>query len=64
MCGVAVCWPQSPAPPGKQTDIDGAVREQQATDGHQMLRVVAGTGLQASGGDAGLLSPVFDSDWS
>ena len=37
--------PGLPQPPGKQTDIDGAVREQQATDGRQVLRVVAETGL-------------------
>lgn len=59
------CCPLAPVPAslGEQADIDGAVREQQATDGHQGLRMVAGTGLQASG-DGGLLSLVFDTDWS
>lgn len=53
-----------PGPTGKQTDIDGAVRKQQATGAHQVLRVVAGTGLRASGGEAGFPSLVFDGDWS
>lgn len=29
-----------------------------------MLRMVTGTGLQASEGQAGFLSLAFDSDWS
>ena len=56
-CRGATGWPRSPTSAGKQTDIDGAVREQQATDGRQVLRVAAETGLRASGGEAGWLSP-------
>lgn len=51
--------PGLPLPPRKQTDIDGAVREQQATDGCQVLRVVAETGLRASGEEAGWLALGF-----
>ena len=51
--------PGLPQPPGKQTDIDGAVREQQATDGRQVLRVVAETGLRALGEEAGWLALGF-----
>lgn len=63
-CRGAAGWPHSPASAGKQTDIDGAVREQQAADGRQVLRVVAEIGLRASGGEAGWLSPVSDGDLS